>query len=129
VSLTGFVPRQDVPAYLAAADVLAMPYTSKTLVYAGIETTAVMNPMKMFEYMATGRAIVGTKLPAVAEVLRDGETALLVEPDSAEALRAGIARLVADRSLAERLGKAAQTEARERHSWTAHVHQILDGLS
>ena len=46
VEILGFVPREQVPQFLSAADVLVMPYTTKTLVYAGVDTTAVMNPMK-----------------------------------------------------------------------------------
>jgi glycosyltransferase involved in cell wall biosynthesis len=129
VRLLGFVPRADVPVYLSAADILVMPYTTRTLVYRGVDTTAVMNPMKMFEYMASGRPIIATRLPALQEVLKDRENALLVEPDSADSIREGITTLLRDRALADRLGARARADAVSRHSWDAHARAILEGIA
>jgi glycosyltransferase involved in cell wall biosynthesis len=129
VRLMGFVPRAEVPQYLAAADVLVMPYTTRTTVYSGLDTTAVMNPMKMFEYMASGRPIVATRLPALGEVLTDGRNALLIEPDSAKAIGEAVRRLLVDRRLADRLGDHARQDATARHSWDAHAGTILEGLT
>jgi glycosyltransferase involved in cell wall biosynthesis len=106
----GQVPNRDVPTYLWAADVLVMPYTSQT------PTVRYMSPLKMFEYMAAGRPIVATDFPVVREVLRDGHSALLVAPDSAEALRAGLQRVLSDPSLQRRLADAAR-EAAKAYSW------------
>ena len=47
-------------------------------------STHFTSPLKLFEYMAAGRAIVASDLPAIREVLRDGENALLVTPGDAE---------------------------------------------
>lgn len=118
VRFVGQVANRDVPAYLWAADVLAMPYTSRT------PTVRYMSPLKMFEYMAAGRPIVATDFPVVREVLRDGQTALLVQPDSSQALREVLQRALSDPSLQQRLAGAAR-EAAKAYSWERRAQRIL----
>ena len=81
--------------------------------------------MKVFEYMASGRAIVATRVGQMADVLRDRETALLAAPSDAGALRDALLELHDDPALRARLGRAAQEEARAAHSWDARLRTIL----
>jgi glycosyltransferase involved in cell wall biosynthesis len=118
VIFTGQVPNSAVPAYLWAADVLVMPYTSRT------PTVRYMSPLKMFEYMASGRPIVATDFPVVREVLRDGETAMLVKPDSAQALREGFQRVLGNPELSRRVAAGARGAA-QGYSWNARARTIL----
>ena len=91
---TGLVPRAAVPGYLAAADVLVSPHVRNDR-FIGL-------PIKIWEYMASGRAIVATRVAQMGEVLRHRETALLVEPDDPEALADAIVELHDDEKLAPR---------------------------
>jgi glycosyltransferase involved in cell wall biosynthesis len=127
VTFTGFVTHERVPAYMAAADVLLMPYTTRTLSYGSVDTTAIMNPMKMFEYMAAGRAIVATRLPAILEIL-DHDLAMLVDPGNAASLQQGIARVLEDDPLRQKLANNARKAAVCRYSWEAHARAILEAL-
>ncbi len=120
VVATGHVPPGRVPAFLAAADVLVLPNSARS------ETSArFTSPMKLFEYMAAGRPIVASELPSLEEVLRDGENAVLVEPDDPEALAKGVARVGGDAALARRLADAAQRDVRGR-TWDARAAAILE---
>jgi glycosyltransferase involved in cell wall biosynthesis len=83
--------------------------------------------MKAFEYMAAARPIVATRFPALSEVLVDDRNAILVEPDSAPALREGILAALADPARAARLAAAARREVEER-TWVKRTERILDGL-
>jgi glycosyltransferase involved in cell wall biosynthesis len=122
VQLTGHVPPDRVPAHLAAADVLALPNSGRS------ETSArFTSPMKLFEYMASGRPIVASRLPSLQEVLRDGENAVLVEPDDPEDLARGILAL-ADEALARRVAETAHREV-QAHTWDARAKEILAFLS
>ncbi|MBN1439814.1 MAG: glycosyltransferase family 4 protein [Anaerolineales bacterium] len=121
VRFAGTVPNGKIPLYLWAADVLIMPYTSRT------ETVGAMSPLKMFEYMAAGRPIVATDFPAVREVLRDGENALLVSPDSAESLARGIRRSLEDPALAESISRRAREDVRA-FTWELRAERILEIL-
>lgn len=72
VTMTGFVKHESIPLYQAAADVLLMPYSRSIEASSGQDIAEVINPMKMFEYMAAGRGIVSADLPSIREVLNEG---------------------------------------------------------
>lgn len=128
VAVIGHRPIVELPRYLAAADVLVMPYTSDTVtIDSKIRSIEFASPMKTFEYLAAGRPIVATRFPALSEVLHHDENAILVEPDSADALRAGVAALLADPARAARLAARARTDA-ETRSWGHRTERILAGL-
>jgi glycosyltransferase involved in cell wall biosynthesis len=117
----GRVEPSAVPLYLSAFDVCAMPFpwTEHFAYYA--------SPLKLFEYMASGRAIVSSDLPAVAEVVRNGETALLYPPGDVAALAAALRRLYDDPALRERIGTAAKQEVAQ-YSWQARAGRILEAV-
>lgn len=116
--VTGQVPPDAVPLYLRAFDVCAMPHpwTEQFAYYT--------SPIKLFEYMAAERAIVASNLPAFAEVVRDGETALLVPPGDVAAWAVAIRRLRDDPALRERLGAQARNEALARYTWAGRAAVI-----
>jgi glycosyltransferase involved in cell wall biosynthesis len=115
----GQVPPARVPLYLRAFDVCVMPlpWTQQFAYYA--------SPLKLFEYMAAGRPIVASDLPAWADVVQDGETALLVPPGDADALAAALARLRADAELRARLADNARARALAHYTWDARARAIL----
>jgi glycosyltransferase involved in cell wall biosynthesis len=122
VRFEGMVPNGKIPLYLWAADVLVMPYTTRTPIMRSI------SPMKMFEYMAAHRPIVATDFPTLREVLRDGENAVLVAPDSPPTLAAGIRRLLDDPGLAGRISRQARRDVEE-YTWERRAARILDVLT
>ncbi len=83
------------------------------------------SPLKLFEYMAAGRAIVSSDHPATAEVVHDGESALLVPPENVPALADALCRLYDDPQLRERLGAAAKQESGQ-YSWQVRARRILN---
>lgn len=123
VRFEGHRPPTEVPSYLAAADILAMPYSRRTVAPGGV-TTDWMSPLKMFEYMAAARPIVASDLPALREVLRHRENALLVEPDNAMALADGLRGLLSDTVFADRLATQARCDV-EAYTWNNRAQAIL----
>jgi glycosyltransferase involved in cell wall biosynthesis len=115
------VTHEDVPALLRAFDVCVMPFPNTP------HYRTDMSPLKMFEYMAAGRAIVATDLPSVREVLTDGEDALLATPGSPKELANAIDRLIADPGLRARLGERARQRA-QGFSWEARAQALVGGL-
>jgi glycosyltransferase involved in cell wall biosynthesis len=118
--LPGIVPREEVPEYLAAADVVVSPHSDLR--------NFIGSPIKIFEYMASGIPIVASRLAQLSEILTDEETALLVRPGDPIALASALERLMLDPALACRLGGAAQQEARTKHSWNARLEAILSDV-
>jgi glycosyltransferase involved in cell wall biosynthesis len=95
VTMTGFVKHERIPLHQAAADVLLMPYSRSIEASSGQDIAEVINPMKMFEYMASGRGIVSADLPSIREVLNEGN-AVFCEPAEIEKWKVEIEKLLAD---------------------------------
>jgi glycosyltransferase involved in cell wall biosynthesis len=132
VTMTGFVEHSNIPLVQAAADVLLMPYARTIAASSGQDIAEVINPMKMFEYMAAGRAIVCADLPVIREVLNDGN-AVLVSSRELENQRIGdwrlaIESLLADESRRLALGAQARKDA-ERFSWVRRQERVLEGMA
>jgi glycosyltransferase involved in cell wall biosynthesis len=119
--LTGMVARDRVPGYLAAADILVCPHARND--------SFVGSPIKLWEYMASGRAIVASDVAQLGEVLRHRDTALVVAPEDPPALTSAIVELIDDPRLRARLGAAAAAEAEAKHSWDARLRSALAGGS
>lgn len=126
VTLTGFVDNSSLPMYQAAADMLLMPYSRAISASSGQNIGEVINPMKMFEYMAAARAIVTTDLPVIREVL-DGNRAYFCPPDDLVAWMSALQELGRDRERRERLAANARREV-EKYTWIARAQNAVRGL-
>lgn len=121
VVFTGVVPRDQIPRYVSAFDIALQP-----------AVVSYASPLKLFEYLALGRAIVAPATPNIREVLDDGVNALLFDPADPDAMTTAIDRLSADAALRDRLaGEAKATIARRGLTWRANaerVTQLFAGL-
>lgn len=121
--LTGFVPNADLPLYQAACDALLAPYLQQVSASSGGDIARYLSPLKIFEYMASGRAIVCSDLPPLREALTP-EQALLVAPGDAPSWEAALRLLQDDPALIERLGAAARRAA-VGFSWEQRAARIF----
>jgi glycosyltransferase involved in cell wall biosynthesis len=127
VTFTGFIPNQDLPLYQSAADILLMPYSRSIMGSSGTaDSASVASPMKMFEYMAAGRAIVTSDLPVIREVLNE-KNAVFCEPDDVGKWKVEIEGLLADESRRLALGEQARQDVQS-YTWVARAKRILKGL-
>jgi glycosyltransferase involved in cell wall biosynthesis len=125
----GYVPHGQTDRYRLGADVLLAPYHRRVETHGAGEASRWMSPLKLFEYMAAGRAILASDLPVLREVVRDGVHVLLCEPENTAAWVAGLRRLAGDPALRDRLGRAARAEFLRAHTWPARAQTALDGLT
>lgn len=124
---TGFIPNQDLPLYQAAADILLMPYSRSIMGSSGTaDSASVASPMKMFEYMAAGRAIVTADLPVIREVLNE-KNAVFCEPDEVGKWKVEIEGLLADELRRVELGKRAREDV-QGYTWLARAERVLKGF-
>lgn len=114
----GQVAPSQVPLYLRAFDICAMPhpFTRQFAYYT--------SPLKLFEYMAAERAIVASDLPGWSNVLQHEVNALLTAPDDVLSLAAAIQRLRDDPSLREQLGQKARQDVLAHYTWAARAAHI-----
>lgn len=116
VKFTGSVEHDTIPAFLKMTDVLVAPYPDLSDFY--------FSALKIFEYMAAGKAIVASSIGQIREILIHEETALLVPPGDIEALRDALLRLKNDPNLREKLGENARAEAMAKHTWNSRLETI-----
>ena len=127
LTFTGFIPNRDLPLYQAAADILLMPYGRAIMGSSGTaDSASVASPMKMFEYMAAGRAIVSSDLPVIREVLHE-KSAIFCEPGDLEAWRSAITILLNNEPRRVELGNQAQEDV-QGYTWLARAGRILNGF-
>jgi len=117
VHFLGLINHLEVPSVLNAADIAVAPYPA-------MPHDLWLSPLKLFEYMAAGLAIVGSRVGQVANVLAHDQSALLVPPSDASAMAAAIERLIADPALRLRLGSQAREHAVARHSWSRYAERL-----
>ena len=111
VVFTGLVQPAQVPAQVSGFDIALQP-----------SATPYASPLKIFDYMAAGCAIVAPDQPNIREILADEATALLfAEGGMGEA----VARLVGDAALRTRLGLAARAELKRRdYTWAGNAARV-----
>ena len=107
-SLLPWVPFEEIPTLLAAADVVAVPQRATS-------DTVGQVPAKIFDAMALGRPVVSTRVSMIPEILEG--CGLLVEPGDVPGLAAAIARLLDSPGEAEALGARARERCVERYSF------------
>lgn len=117
VTFTGNVPYDDIPRYIAAMDIAVAPYIPSENFY--------YSPIKIFEYMAMGKPVVGGRIGQVEEVITDGETGVLFEPGNIAALHAALAQLVSDSPLCRRLGENARAWVETERTWDNNARQVV----
>lgn len=126
VLISGFIPNSDLPLYQAACDILLMPYEKKISGSSGGEISRVINPMKMFDYLAAGRAIVASEIPVFHEVL-DEKTAVFCEPENPGDWTAKIRNLINHPEGINRLASNAKNKA-ALYTWKKRAAESINRL-
>lgn len=121
IELRGFEPQATLALYQRATDILLMPFPDTP------HYRSNMSPVKMFEYMASGRPIVASNLPTIAEVLNSAN-ATLVPPGNIQALVEAINGLLSDPERGERLAAQAAKDV-QKYSWSERARQVLEFIN
>lgn len=121
VRIMGRYPYEEMKYFANAADVLVIPNTSREKI--SREHTS---PLKLFNYMASGKPIVASDLPSIREII-DEEHAYFAESDNAQSFAAQIKYVLSHYSDAEQRGRSAREEAKK-YTWTKRAMEILDIL-
>ena len=116
VVFTGVVDHGEVPDHLAAFDVALQP-----------EVTAYASPLKLFEYMAAGKAVVAPRRENITAIVKDGGACLLFDPESDDELGRALRRLVEDGDLRTRLGEEARRTVLDGgYTWDGNAERVLE---
>lgn len=118
VVVTGRVAHDEIPDYLAACDVTVSP-----------RATFYASPMKIPEYMAAGRAVVAPRMPNIEDLVDDGRTGLLFEPESVESLAEQLRRVLESEPLRRELAANGRAEVERRLSWERNAARVIEMAS
>jgi glycosyltransferase involved in cell wall biosynthesis len=114
VTFAGLVERDDVARYLAVFDVALLP-----------RCVEYCSPLKLFEYMAAGKAIVAPNQSNIREILSPGESGMLFDPDLPGSFAEMLLRLANDDLMRDRLGRRAQALIGSRgYTWRHNAERV-----
>lgn len=125
----GFISPFEVYKYRNACSILLAPYQEIVSVGKGKDNTAAyMSPLKIFDYMASGKAIIASDLPVLKEILIDGYNCRLCGNDNIEEWISAIKELTLDSIQYERLCKNAYSDFLEKYTWEKRAKKVIEGL-
>jgi glycosyltransferase involved in cell wall biosynthesis len=110
IVFTGEQPFSKIPYYLSASDVLVLPMEDSNIERARF-------PIRLGDYMASGRPIVSNAVGEAKYVIESEECGLTCEPNDIEGFADIILKVVNNRELQERFGTRARKSAEEKYSW------------
>jgi len=129
VHLTGAVPYDQMPYYLARSHIGVAPYQPSR--HGQLKLGFYWSPLKIFEYMASGLPVVTLDIDPLREIIREGKEGLLFKERCIDALATALTELVASPSRAAEMGRAARDRVVSYYSWQVHCEKletVLQGL-
>lgn len=112
VIFTGRIPYEQVADYSAVGDIAIMPATN-----------SYGNPMKIYEYMALGQAVLAPRQETITEIVTHAQDAYLFEPENVGAITEALERVIVDGELRHRLGQSAAQQAIH-FTWEARAKSL-----
>lgn len=120
VVFAGYVEHEAIPQYLAAMDIVLAPYPALTFFY--------FSPLKLFEYMAAGKAVVASRVGQIEEMVEDGVSGLLCEPGDVGQLVTKCRELIRNEALRRSLGENARASVCDNYSWRYNASRVVSLL-
>jgi len=115
IIFTNYVSYDDVPQYVVYADIAVACFEDNDI-------TQCKSPLKIAEYLASGKAIIASNVGEVRRML--GGVGLLVEPGNSKALAEGIIKLLKDTRLRKKMGRLARERAKHKYNWETSVNNL-----
>ncbi len=118
IIMTGFVPYEQMPEHLAAVDIFIAPYPRIEPFY--------FSPLKIFEAMATEKAVLASSQGQIRELITDGVDGLLYPPGDKAIFFRKLRLLIANTDLREKLGKRARRKIEQQFTWRHNAQSVME---
>ena len=118
VTFAGSVNYEDVPQYIAAMNIAVIPSTG---IYC--------SPIKLFEYLAMGKAVVAPRLNNVEQIVTHEENAYLFDPGDLSALLDSLLVLCENETLRSQIGSNARQIVLANHTWKRNAERVMEVYS
>jgi len=122
VHFLGRVSYKEQPYYFKAADILILPNSKVTR-----ESVSHTSPIKMFDYMASGRPIVASRLPSIMEVLNE-DNSFLYEADDEDDFARKLDLVLEDKKGSDKRASVAKEQSKD-FTWSRRASKMVDVLS
>ena len=116
VIFAGSISHEEVPFYIASASICVAAFQDT-------KVTRCKSPLKIVEYLASGKPIVASNVGEVKNMV--GKGGILVEPGDPHALAEGICKLIQDKGMREKLGRFARQRAEDIYNWPKTASSLL----
>jgi len=124
----GFIPHGKLASYYEKFDIVLVPFQKRISLSGNKgDISRWTSPLKIFEYMAHGKAIISSELPVIKEVLINNQNALLCNPENINEWVEAINRLK-DINLRKFLGENARKELEAKYTWEKRAEAVLMGI-
>jgi len=116
-TITGHIPHEEIPEYLAVIDIFVAPYPLITPFY--------FSPLKIFEAMSMCKPVIASAQGQICELITDHESGLLYPPGDLSALIQCIEMLLVDAKLRRALGRNARNVMKKKYTWKDNAEMML----
>lgn len=118
----GEKPYEEVPAILAASDIILIPFPNNEVSHAA-------SPLKLFEGMAMQKPVIASKVSGIEEVVSDGKNGFLADPDNLEEWAQKLETILSSETLAANMGYSAKRTVEEKYDWAFLAKQYEEVLN
>ncbi|QTA83332.1 Glycosyl transferase, family I [Desulfonema limicola] len=116
--VTGYIPFNQMPAYLDAVDIFIAPYPRIVPFY--------FSPIKIFEAMAMAKPVLASAQGQICEIIKDNVSGILYPPENMAVFLEKLSSLVDDKALCRNLGKNARQVIEKHYTWENNARTILE---
>ena len=126
ILLYGFVDNSEIGGYYRAFDICVLPFSKSVLIgkNKNADIGKWISPLKLFEAMAYGKAIIASRLDTIEEVMSDGEDCILINPGDVDGWKKAICLLANDYNLRKKLGNNAKAKLVNQYTWKIRAEKI-----
>jgi glycosyltransferase involved in cell wall biosynthesis len=129
ITFHGFKPPREVSRFRNSMDILLAPYEKKVTVYGTtLDTSKWMSPLKIFEYMATRKAIISSDIPVLREVLTHEQNAILCPPEDIAAWVDAVTRLYNNPALRDKIANRAYEDFCTHYNWQSRAKFVISNI-
>ena len=121
VIFSGYVSYNEMPEYLVAMDIVFAPYPNMDFFY--------YSPLKLYEYLSAGRAVVASRIGQIGEVLVDQQNGMLFAPGDYQEMLAKTIQLLEDPELRRKISQNGRKLAEEKYNWENSAKSVMDTLA
>jgi glycosyltransferase involved in cell wall biosynthesis len=115
IKFLGRIPHADIHRYIAAFDIAISPHA-----------TPYSSPMKILEYMAMEKAVLAPNMRNIQDLIADGETGILFEPDNFISFKEKLIKLIEDVNLRKEIGTKARMQVLKNNTWMGVAKKTVD---